>query len=388
VTVSFSGSDSLSGIASCSAPVTLSAEGANQSASGACTDLAGNVSAAATASGINIDKTPPAIVILSPANGGVYLRNEVVPANYSCGDALSGIASCAGPVPSGSNIDTSTLGVRTFGVTATDMAGNASVAGSTYSVNPSATIKVAVALHTVGTGTNPGSVKTPLALNLKVFDKARVGSPDPKDFGTIWASGPGLAFPAVSISDPVVTSVGGGTANVYTILAPSSDPANSSVSSGSYLVIGQALVNGAPVFVGSPTDPLATDSVTNKYLQVIQNGNGKVVPATTTEVPGSLLLIAAPEYLEYTSAEELLPVIYESVDGEWSAVVRADPPEGFVSNPGALRTEVGTGSLQALQFTIRDVGSSWTSTKVTHHLKHKGKNITVVTEHKMVNKRK
>ena len=71
VTVSFSGTDSLSGIASCSADVVLSNEGAGQSASGTCTDKAGNVSAAATASGINIDKTPASLAS-SPSDGGSY----------------------------------------------------------------------------------------------------------------------------------------------------------------------------------------------------------------------------------------------------------------------------------------------------------------------------
>ena len=47
VTVTFSGTDDLSGIASCDPAVVLG-EGAGQSASGTCTDLAGNVSAPAT----------------------------------------------------------------------------------------------------------------------------------------------------------------------------------------------------------------------------------------------------------------------------------------------------------------------------------------------------
>ncbi len=51
VVVSFTGADSLSGIDFCAAPVTLSSEGANQSASGTCTDKAGNVSASASKSG-------------------------------------------------------------------------------------------------------------------------------------------------------------------------------------------------------------------------------------------------------------------------------------------------------------------------------------------------
>ena len=135
----------------------------------------------------------------------------------------------------------------------------------------------------MGSGSKPSSVKTPLALNLKVFDRATVGSPDPASFGTTY-EGNGLT--GVSIKGPTPVVVGGGTANQYTILVPAGH---------SYLVIGQATVGSTPVYVGSPTDSLAQGSTTQKYLQAIQNGNGKVQPATTTAVPGTLLLIAEPD---------------------------------------------------------------------------------------------
>jgi alpha-tubulin suppressor-like RCC1 family protein len=72
VTVTFSGSDNGSGIASCSAPVVLSSNGANQSASGECTDKAGNVSQRTTVSGINIDKTPARISGLPAADCSIW----------------------------------------------------------------------------------------------------------------------------------------------------------------------------------------------------------------------------------------------------------------------------------------------------------------------------
>src|SRR5436190_11600628 len=53
VTVTFTAMDALSGIASSTGPITLSGEGANQSATGTATDRAGN-SASATVSGTNI----------------------------------------------------------------------------------------------------------------------------------------------------------------------------------------------------------------------------------------------------------------------------------------------------------------------------------------------
>ena len=74
VTVNFTCSDALSGVGALS-PVSavFSAEGANQSVAGLCTDRAGN-SATTVMGGISIDKTPPVVTCsnnapsLSPAN--------------------------------------------------------------------------------------------------------------------------------------------------------------------------------------------------------------------------------------------------------------------------------------------------------------------------------
>ena len=130
VTVSFSGSDALSGIDSCSAPVTLSSEGAGQSASGSCTDLAGN-SASATASGINIDKTSPTVSLVGgPANGGVYYFG-FVPAAPTClaSDALSGLdGTCS--VSGYSNA----VGNHTVNASVSDKAGNSASASASYEV--------------------------------------------------------------------------------------------------------------------------------------------------------------------------------------------------------------------------------------------------------------
>ncbi len=69
-----------------------------------------------------------------PANGASYLLNATVTSAYSCADALSGVNSCAGPAPSGANIDTSTPGLRTFTVGAADLAGNSTVGAQSYLV--------------------------------------------------------------------------------------------------------------------------------------------------------------------------------------------------------------------------------------------------------------
>jgi len=98
VTVSFACSDGLSGIDSCSAPVTLSGEGAGQSVTGTAVDKAGN-SASATVGGINIDKTPPTITgSRSPDPNANGWNNTDVTVSFACSDGLSGIDSCSAPV--------------------------------------------------------------------------------------------------------------------------------------------------------------------------------------------------------------------------------------------------------------------------------------------------
>lgn len=69
----------------------------------------------------NPDAPPPPVTIISPENESEVARGATVLADYSC--AMPGVVSCVGPVPDGSPIDTSTLGARSFTVTATDGSG-------------------------------------------------------------------------------------------------------------------------------------------------------------------------------------------------------------------------------------------------------------------------
>jgi PKD repeat protein len=271
---------------------------------------------------------------------------------------------------------------------------------TTHAVIPSATIQVIAASHSVGSGSAPGTVKYPLPLALEVYDKTPAGtgypSLDPKNFASIYeyeppSGGTNLATtspPKAHISGPADITHGGGPAKLYTILVPAGFP-NALGTSGAYLVIGKGLVppaNLITVYPGSPTDVLTANTTTQKYLQAGTNGAGKTFPMKTTSVPGSLLLIAEPEYLEFTSDTELLPVIYESIDGDWGSNIQVDVPEGFVATPGTLQADVTTGTTDVTQFNVKDIGSDWTHTTVTHRLKHKGRNITVTSQTPMINR--
>jgi hypothetical protein len=98
VTVSFSCSDALSGlalVAGCSSPTIFAAEGKNQLVTGTARDKAGNT--AADDAIVNIDKTPPTIsVALARAANAFGWYNALVTATFDCTDqeALSGVAGC------------------------------------------------------------------------------------------------------------------------------------------------------------------------------------------------------------------------------------------------------------------------------------------------------
>lgn len=82
------------------------------------------------------DTTSPTITLTTPTDGATYLLNQAVSAAYSCADEEggSGVKTCEGTVPSGSAIDTSSVGKKTFTVTSSDNAGNPSSKTVTYTV--------------------------------------------------------------------------------------------------------------------------------------------------------------------------------------------------------------------------------------------------------------
>ncbi len=101
VTVTFSGTDATSGDVSCDAPVTLG-EGAGQSVSGTCTDVAGNESEPASVMGINVDLTAPEVTLTGAVDGATYTASAAPTPVCTSVDALSGIATAATLTVSGS----------------------------------------------------------------------------------------------------------------------------------------------------------------------------------------------------------------------------------------------------------------------------------------------
>ena len=100
VTVHFTCSDELSGVASCMSDLVMSGEGANQVATSAATDSAGN-RASTSVGGINIDKTPPRIsgATTRSANADGWYNGDVN-VHWTAEDNLSGVDETTMPADS------------------------------------------------------------------------------------------------------------------------------------------------------------------------------------------------------------------------------------------------------------------------------------------------
>lgn len=129
VTVSFYCSDATTQISQCSAPVTLSSDGANQTVTGSATDGAGNT--ASTSTGVSIDRTSPA---LSSGTVPAATSTSSLTITGTLTDALSGVASATcNHAPATLNAGTFNCAVNllagsnTIQLAGTDTAGNTAV---------------------------------------------------------------------------------------------------------------------------------------------------------------------------------------------------------------------------------------------------------------------
>jgi hypothetical protein len=141
VTVSCQASDATSGLATpadASFTLTTSVSAGSETANASTgthqvCDVAGNCATAGPIGPFQVDRKAPSITITSPTATS-YLLHQAVPATYACSDGGSGVASCTGPVASGSNIDTSSAGGKSFTVRATDNVGNSASQTVSYQV--------------------------------------------------------------------------------------------------------------------------------------------------------------------------------------------------------------------------------------------------------------
>ena len=221
------------------------------------------------------------------------------------------------------------------------------------------TLIVRADLHTVGIGSHPGSTKEPIAgMKTRVFDKS-LGS-CAAGFGISWHHYPDIWNG---------TDTSGACEPEAEATTDSNGQATFALPEGDYLVIGYYAPDD--IYIGRSVGDIIAGSEVKKYLQVIKKADGEKAPGKYRKVIGSELLIIEPEYVEWSGDNELYPFLFDSI-GDWTVDTSVEPPEGFVADYNSLSEEVNT-ELEAVQFTITDVGSKWKPTKVKYKIKHKGK---------------
>ena len=113
-------------------PATLATDTAGTAFTCTVTSEGGSASASIT---LKRDATPPGGIIWLPYNEYLFKRNIYYVTDYVCGDAMSGIASCVGPVPDGGPLPTGVPGRFSFDVVARDRAGNVGGVSKPYYVS-------------------------------------------------------------------------------------------------------------------------------------------------------------------------------------------------------------------------------------------------------------
>ena len=133
VTVTFTCTDSGSGIAECPAPVVVATEGADQLVTGTAVDVAGNSASASVTVSVSFGSTEPLTITAtaSPAPNAAGWNNTAVTVTFTC--TGSRLAVCPAPVV----VSTDGAGQQVTG-TATDTAGNTATATVTVSIDTTA----------------------------------------------------------------------------------------------------------------------------------------------------------------------------------------------------------------------------------------------------------
>jgi hypothetical protein len=228
--------------------------------------------------------------------------------------------------------------------------------GSVHIVENTGTLVIQADLYILGFGSRPFITKKPIAgMEVRVFENSH-GSCAAQHGLFCWYNYPGIWADC----EPVDTD----TTNADGQAIFSLDP-------GKYLVIGKYITGSTTVYIGESAGQITTGSVVKKHLRIIQTASGKVFPCLSQIISGSELQMIQPEYVEWSETEELYPFVFES-KGDWTVTTSVQPPEGFAADNKSLTAQVSN-ELEAVQFTITDVGSKWKPTKVKHKIKHKGK---------------
>lgn len=282
VTVTFNCGDTLSGIARCTLPTTISSDGARQVVTGTATDLAGNT--ASTSITVKLDKTPPTITAtVSPAPNSAGWNKTNPTVTFTCADSNSGIAVCPPP----QTISNEVSGLRVSG-TAIDVAGNTASTSVTVNLDktaPGVSITSPANGSTIALGTSSIGI-----IGRQSDAGSGVASVNCNGAAAV-LSGPGFSC-AVSLSQGAnsisvqAADVAGNTSNTSVTVNYSPAPQVAIISPANL-----SITNVSPVTVnGTVNDPGAT--LTLNGIAVPQSGGAFSTPVPLVEGLNLLTVVA------------------------------------------------------------------------------------------------
>ncbi|MBL8293381.1 MAG: S8 family serine peptidase [Bryobacterales bacterium] len=159
-TVTFTCADAQSGIDTCTPPVTVSSDTAGQTVTGTAKDKAGNTATAAVT--VKLQQSGPSISsAISPQPNAAGWNKDNTTVTFTCTDALSGVASCTGPVAV-----TAETASQTVTGTGVNVAGNTSTTTTTVKLDktpPLLSLIAPPATVTTAALTLPGTVTDALS---------------------------------------------------------------------------------------------------------------------------------------------------------------------------------------------------------------------------------
>jgi hypothetical protein len=321
-------------------------------------------------------------------------------------------------------------GIYTLHVRATDSVGETE-SGSIRIFSVSSdyiVIPIISSMEVLGKGGYPPFRKTPEMLDLKVFDRQdyRIddeGEFEPMAYANIWErttdrmrlvpftsqmlNAQESMLPSANLNCEELPSrdcgvkiqYGNTDGYFYEIMVPSNTRANRAAFgiSGSYLVVGKGTIclNGSesadtsadgrcttsggsptPVYVGTNIYSVPAGSLlSEKHLNVTVDGNGKIHSMRSRPIEGTPLVISVPAYLDSSSTSLLVPIVYESIDGNWQAKIDIAPPEGFVAGMSSVQLQGSTGDTDVAQIELTGAGSESFITGLKHVIRYRGQTI-------------
>jgi len=254
--------------------------------------------------------------------------------------------------------------------TAEDDCGNTATAQRGVTVEFGAAIEVTAREFTVGLGNYPGVTRDALVgILVGAYDDSSgscARTQIDSHSGSLWWAVPDI----IQNCTPVSTVLTGGDGTGLIDVPPSD-----------YIVAAHFDSDGDTLldqYLAQRVMNLACGDVAQERLLMITLASGRRLGCKYTRLTGSELLIVEPEEVIWDSTEQQYPFVLDA-DGAWEVTVSVTPPEGFVADYNALSEGVAD-EIEAVQFTVTEVGSELVPLKAEFQVNHNRRAISVHSE--------